>query len=93
MGYRPVGGPNAKWVCIGAEWVCPAALPWQALSNTDWSSYCLVHLFTFRRFTGSTLGVAYTAPPTSEGLGGVCSQCEESHHALLRTSLTCVHLL
>lgn len=44
------------------------------LSHHDWTSYCLVHLFTFQLFSGKTLGVAYTAVPNMNALGGICSK-------------------
>lgn len=34
--------------------------------------FCLAYLFTFRDFTGGTLGLAWVAEPT--GLGGICEK-------------------
>eukprot|EP00051_Salpingoeca_urceolata_P032297 m.15133 g.15133 ORF g.15133 m.15133 type:complete len:744 (-) comp4966_c0_seq1:193-2424(-) len=41
-------------------------------SKTDWSSYCLAHLYTAVDFSGGLLGLAWVGSPSVSTPGGVC---------------------
>lgn len=44
--------------------------------STDYTEYCLAHLFTAYAFSNGVLGLAYIASSSRNTYGGICSSCK-----------------
>lgn len=45
-----------------------------AFSRSNWSGYCLAHLFTYQDFSNGIIGLAYVASPRIHEVGGICTK-------------------
>ena len=51
-------------------------------SHSEWSDYCLAHLFTYLAFSDGVLGLGWIASSASNQAGGICSPCKHNSTTL-----------